>query len=123
MRILDANGNEIVSPDLSAGYLAEEKIFIAHHDRVDEVPEQWHYETTREYPNGGRDVERVIDVPFVEGRDAWDEYEDILRYVPYTQEELEKVNEPSLESRVGALELDAAETREALEMILSGVVE
>lgn len=39
------------------------------------------------------------------------------------EEALKPVPTPSLENRVEALETDAAETREALEMILSGVTE
>ena len=39
------------------------------------------------------------------------------------EEALKPVFTPSLESRVEVLEIDASETREALEMILSGVTE
>ena len=39
------------------------------------------------------------------------------------EEALKPVHTPSLENRVEVLETDAAETREALEMILSGVTE
>ena len=108
MRILDENNAEIISPDLSLGHLVEEEVFVAHHPAVEEVPEQWHYETTKEYPGGGKDVVKVVDVPWVEAKDAWDEYETIKRYVPYTEEELaameEARNRPTLESRVDVLE-------------------
>lgn len=108
MRILDENNVEIASPDLSLGHLVEEEVFVAHHPAVEEVREQWHYETVYEYLNGGKDVVRVIDVPGVEAKDAWDEYETIKRYVPYTEEELaaleEARNKPTLESRVETLE-------------------
>ena len=108
MRILDENNAEITSPDLSLGHLVEEEVFVAHHPAVEEVREQWHYETVYEYLNGGKDVVKVIDVPGVEAKDAWDEYETIKRYVPYTEEELaaleEARNKPTLESRVDVLE-------------------
>ena len=108
MRILDENNVEITSPDLSLGHLVEEEVFVAHHPAVEEVPEQWHYETIQEYPGGGKDVVKVVDVPGVEAKDAWDEYETIKRYVPYTEEELAaleaKRNRPTLESRVDVLE-------------------
>lgn len=39
------------------------------------------------------------------------------------EEALKPVPTPTLESRVDVLEIDASETREALEMILSGVTE
>ena len=108
MRILDENNLEITAPDLSLGRLVEEEVFVAHHPAVEAVPERWHYETIREYPGGGRDVRKVIDVPGVQAKDAWDEYETIRRYVPYTADELaaleEERNKPSLEDRVGTLE-------------------
>lgn len=127
MRILDSNNKEITSPDLNLGHLVQESVFVKHHDSVSAVAEQGHYKTIREYPNGGKDVEWVVDIPGVEGKDAWDEYEDIYRYTPYTAEELDEIekkrNEPSIYERVRLLESDAAETKEALNMILSGVTE
>ena len=108
MRILDENNVEITVPDLTLGHLVEEEVFVAHHPAVEAVREQWHYETIKEYSGGGRDVVKVVDVPGVEAKDAWDEYETIKRYVPYTEEELaaleEARNKPTLESRVEILE-------------------
>ena len=108
MRILDKNNVEITSPDLSLGHLVEEEVFVAHHPAVEEVRERWHYETVYEYLNGGKDVVKVVDVPGVEAKDAWDEYETIKRYVPYTEEELaaleEARNKLTLEDRVDVLE-------------------
>lgn len=92
MRILDEDGNEILNPDYSKGYTTEEEIFIAHHDAVPGVEEVWHYEVVRTYPNGGKDVEKVIDVPGVPAQDAWDEYETILRW--HWNEEPEPDPEP-----------------------------
>lgn len=99
MRILDINGIEISSPDLALGYLTEEEIFVAHHNAVDAVEEQWHYEVIAEYPNGGKDVQKVVDIEGIEAREAWDEYENIQRYILFTEEELkakeEELNRPS----------------------------
>ena len=89
MRILDENGNEVLNPDFADGYYVEDQIVIAHHQAQEYIPEQFHYEVVAEYPNGGRDVEKVIDVPGQEAREAWDETEDILRWHPYSQEEIE----------------------------------
>ena len=44
-----------------------------HHDAIQPVEEVSHLEVIKEYPNGGRDVKKVIDVPAVEGKPAWDE--------------------------------------------------
>lgn len=90
MRILDQNDNEIQPEDVDyrLGKLSDDKIFIQHHDAVEAVEEQGHYETLQEYPNGGKDVEWKVDVPGVEAKEAWDEYEDIQRYTKFTAEEL-----------------------------------
>ena len=47
-----------------------------------------HYETVAEYPGGGRDVRKVIDVPGVPAQAAWTEQVPVQRYIRYTEEEL-----------------------------------
>ena len=110
MRILDLGGMELENPDLSLGYLTEEEILISHHEAVEAAAEQWHYETIAEYPNGGKDVKKIVDIPGVEAQDAWDEYETIQRYVPYTEEELaameEARNKPTQQDDVDAMMID-----------------
>lgn len=87
MKIIDINGNPMESPDLSLGWL-EDTTRTIHHDTVQAVEEVSHYETIAEYPNGGKDVEKVVDVPGVEAKDAWDEEEHVRVYRLYTAEEL-----------------------------------
>lgn len=106
MRILDETGRELLSPDYSAGYLTPERALIARHPAVREVKEQAHYEILRSYPNGGRDVRRVVDVPGVAGSPAWDEYEDILRYRPYTPEQLRELEKPTPREDTDAMLID-----------------
>ena len=106
MKILDENNVELPSPDLSKGRLVEERLFISHHPAVEAVEDQWHYETTAVYPNGGKDVAKVVDVPGVEAKDAWDEYETVQRYIPYTDEELEAMNAPSPQDDMDAMLVD-----------------
>lgn len=86
---------ELKEYDLNKGHLKLDKLFIRHHKAVEEIKEQWHYETIAEYPNGGRDVSKVIDVPYQAPQEEYDEYEDIYVYIPYTYEELEELNKPS----------------------------
>ncbi len=118
MRIFDENNVEIVSPDLNLGYLKTEEMFVKHHDAIEAVEEVWHYETIAEYPNGGKDVAKVIDVPGVEAKEAWDEYETIQRYIPYTEEELAAIeaerNKPTQEDRIAALEEENAMLMECI---------
>jgi len=111
MRIFDKNDIEIESPDLEKGYLENDRLLIMRHEAIKAVEEVGHYETIAEYPNGGKEVAWIVDVPGVEGREAWDEYEEILRYIPYTETEL-KLRE--IEKRRRPLSL-----YEVLEMLLS----
>lgn len=116
MRIFDINNDILESFDLSVGRLELDKIFVAHHPAIDRVEDVWHYEVVHEYPNGGKDLAVIIDVPGADAVEAWDEYEDILRYIPYTQEELEK---REANQRSG-LAYRVTELEEALELLLSG---
>ena len=88
MRIFDQNNNLLETVDKSKGYLKRDSLFLRHHEAVEAVAPKGHYETVKEYPNGGKDVAWVVDVPGVAAKDAWDEYEDILRFVPYTADQL-----------------------------------
>lgn len=126
MKIIDSNGVEISTPDLTKGYLKPDTQTI-HHDAVAGVEEISHYETET-LPDGtpaiyydadgrekGRDVRKVVDVPGVAARDAYDEEVEVQRYVLYTAEELaeqekarkeaeEKAQLPTAEERLAALE-------------------
>ena len=90
MRILDENNIELAEEEvnLELGYLRPESIISIHHEAIEETKEVGHYEVIAEYPNGGKDVAWIIDVPGTEAKEAWDEYENIQRYVLYTEEEL-----------------------------------
>ena len=98
MKIIDSNGVEIASPDLTLGYLKPETQTI-HHDAVAGVEEVSHYETIREYPNGGKDVKKVVDVKAVPAQDAYDEEVEVQRYVLYTAEELAEQEKASKEAQ------------------------
>ena len=106
MRILDLSGREIDFPGHDKGYLFPERVETARHPEVKAVAEQSHYETVRTYPNGGKDVVKVVDVAKVEGRAAWVEYEDILRFHPYSQEELAEMQKPTPQEDADALLVD-----------------
>lgn len=113
MKIIDSNGVEIANPDMTKGYLKQEAQTI-HHDAVEGVEEVSHYEY-KTYPNGGKDRWKVVDVPGVAARGAYDEEVEVQRYVLYTAEELaaqekarkeaeEKAQLPTAEERLAALE-------------------
>ena len=86
MKIYDeALTTELNTPDLTLGHLEPARRLVAHHDAVER---QYHYEVmegtvTDDCPEGlRREVEDVA------ARDAYDEYEDVHKYVPYTETEL-----------------------------------
>lgn len=88
MKIIDdKTGQTIENPDLTLGYLKDETEAVEH-PAVEGMAELSHYETVAEYPNGGRDVRKVIDRVGVPARDAWTEQVPIQRYILYTAEEL-----------------------------------
>lgn len=107
MEIYNQSMERIENPDLTLGHLMP-GTRTEHHEAVEGVTEVWHYETVAEYPNGGKDIRRVIDVPGVAAQDAWDEDIPIQIYVSYTQEELDRIeaerNKPTDEERILQLE-------------------
>lgn len=136
-RILDAKNNELKPEtiDLNAGKLVPDTITV-HHEAVEGVKEVSHVEVIKEYyekgPDGepvldeeghkivfGKDVRTVIDTPGVEAKDAWDEKEEIQRYVPYTAEELEKIAKEKADAQANAAVASAE--RSAIRIILKNV--
>lgn len=123
MKIIDSNGVEIATPDLTKGYLKPETQTI-HHDAVAGVEEVSHYETET-LPDGtpaiyydadgrekGRDVRKVVDVPGVDPQPAWDEEVPVQRYILYTAEELAA----QAEAKKKAEEAAAAEAKKKAEL-------
>ena len=131
MRILDENNIELTEEqiNLELGYLRPESIISIHHEATGEVKEIGHYEVIAEYPNGGKDVAWIIDVPGTEAKEAWDEYEDIQRYVLYTEEELAardaekkaKEEEAMLNAQLRRLAENAVTWDELVEALKKGV--
>lgn len=111
MKIIDETGAAVENPDLTLGYLTDDTQPLEH-PAQEAVAEVAHYETVAEYPSGGRDVQRVVDVPGVPARPAWTEQLPIKRYIRYTAEELAAQEEArkkqeakdKLPERVDALE-------------------
>ena len=87
MKIIDETGVGVENPDLTLGYLTADTEESTH-PAIDGVEEQWHWETVTEYPNGGRDVRKVVDRPGVQAQEEWVEQVPIQKYIRYTAEEL-----------------------------------
>ena len=132
MKIFDTEGNEITNPDIEKGKLAYESLRVIHTWVID-VEERTHEKVIAEYPNGGKDVDIVIDV---EERGHWEtrdeegnvvDFDGIIpddmphenpvedvwgfqRYRVYTEEELEEIAQRKAEAEAAA---EKAEEREA----------
>lgn len=85
--------------DLGLGYLVSDTIEVSLPE-VQGVEEQGHYEVIETYPNGGKDVEWVVDVAGVEYQPARTELEPIQIYIPYTEEELEARKQQEYEDMI-----------------------
>lgn len=101
--IYDEQGDPVDNPDLTAGYLID-GTHTVHHDAVEGVQEQNHLDVVAEYPDGGMDVRRVIDVPGVKARDAWDEQVPCQIYVLHPPDLPGQGGGTSLEERVDQAE-------------------
>lgn len=112
IKVYDQQGNLLEEYDLNLGRL-ESSTRFEHHPAIEGVEEVWHWEVIAEYPNGGKDVEKVIDIEGVEAKEAWDEEIPILVYIPYTEEELREIeeerNKPSLEEEIEDLKTNKAD--------------
>ncbi len=105
MKIYNQEKTQILeNPDLSAGRLQKDKILVGAHAAVAEksaaeyaaeleaqgaTVEQIRgkfYNVVKVFPNGGKTVREIKGTP---AQEAWNEYEDIQVYIPYTAEELQ----------------------------------
>lgn len=115
MKIIDENGAAIETPDLMLGYLVDDTEPVEH-PAVEAVEELSHYETVAQYPNGGKDVRKVIDRAAVPAAPAWTEQLPIRRYIRYTAEELAQLEKEQQEARQQQEALDKLpQTLEALQ--------
>lgn len=89
MKIFDESlTTELNNPDLEKGRLEPARHLVEHHEAVERV---FHLEVMEgtvslENPKGLRH-----EVEDVAPKAAWDEWEDVQKYVPYTEEELAKI--------------------------------
>lgn len=122
MKVYNQEKTKILTDyDLTLGKLVGDKIMIMHHDavsyqpavsveeKIKEIKERggivenshglW-AEITEVFENGARTAVLIEETPAVPAKEAYDEYEDIAVYIPYTEEELEKQKQEKYETRV-----------------------
>ena len=90
---------ELTTYDLTKGKLVDDTITTTI-QAVQGQEEVGHYEVVATYPNGGQDVEWVVDKPYIEAQAERKEVEEIQVYVPFTTEEQAKYDIEKYESLV-----------------------
>lgn len=96
---------ELKEYDLTKGYLEDAQIVSKHHEAT---PRKFHYENMKHDSIDGLRHE-VEDAP---AQPAWDEYEAVKRYVPYTDEELAAIAEKEKQEKLAADELERQQKEE-----------
>ena len=87
MRVFNQDKNrELTQYDLDRGYLKEDKLFVKHHEAVEFTPAVGHYHAYID-EEGITNLRWVVDTLSVPACEAYDEYEDILIYIPYSEKE------------------------------------
>ena len=122
MKIINAQGEVLTAPDLTLGYLQPERRLLCHHEAVPEQAMQFHLEEVESFPNGGKIVERIIDTPHRDAQAAWDEYEEVLVYTPYTQQELVQMEIADLKEQLANTDYVACKAMD-LAVNATGLVE
>ncbi len=120
--------------DRENGYLKPDKIATTHHDAVpaktieEQIAElelqgvkiERHsdkfYRVLAVYPSGGKDVEEIVEIP---AKEAYDDYEDIQVYIPFTEQELK---ERADRKRSAELKAELVKVKEDVEQVEFGLV-
>lgn len=113
MKVYDENLMvELKEYDLTKGHLEDAQIVSKHHEAT---PRKFHYEIMEHDSIEGLRHE-VEDAP---AQPAWDEYEAVKRYVPYTEEELaeEKAKQEAMKKAQSEAEFKAQAEKEQAEKI------
>lgn len=97
---------ELQSYDLSLGYLIDD-ILVINHEEIVGQEEEGHYETVAEYENGGKDVQWIVDKPYIEHKEAWIENIPIKVYIEYTQSQIRK---NAIEKNISEIKEELAKT-------------
>ena len=121
MRILNSDKTQELSRDeidLEKGHLVSDKLFVGHHEAV-EASDAKYADRVERLPNGSTQVWKDLISPAVEAKDAYDEYEDIQVYVPYTDDELK---ERADRKRHAELKSELAKIKEDIEQETFGLV-
>lgn len=122
MKIYNQEKTKIIEePNLELGYLDNDKLFVKHHPATETIIGKTASQQANELREIGYDIMveddiyyvivsknsdgnaisrfALHDVPDIPAQEAYDEYEDILVYIPYTEEQLEEIEKEKLRER------------------------
>ncbi len=125
--------------DFKIGHLVPDKIVVAHHEATELIPAKTVAEQLAElvdsgeiveeingayykihkYPNGGKDATPIVEIPAKPATVAYDDYEDIKVYMPYTADELQSI---ANNKRHAELKAELAKIKEDIEQENFGIV-
>lgn len=92
--------------DFEKGYLKADKLFVVHHEAVEAKPAVYG-DKIEILSNGSKQNLKPLISPAVEAKEAWDEYEDIQVYVPYTENELAEREIRALKAKLSETDYQA----------------
>ncbi len=104
--------------DFEKGYLIKDKLFVKHYEAVKAKPAVYG-DKIEILPNGSTQNFKPLISEAVEAKEAYDEYEDIQVFVPYTEEELKKRAD---EKRHSELKAELEKIKEDIEQEMFGIV-
>ena len=114
MKVYNEDKTQILTEyDLTVGELIESTITVTTPE-IKGVEEIGHYEVLQEYPNGGKDVKWVVDIEGVEYQPARTYEEEILVYVPFTEEEKIQIQIEELKALLVATDYQAIKFAEGI---------
>lgn len=99
--------------DYSKGYTVIEKMLVAHHEAIEAREEISHIEYVKK-PSGKIIEKKVVDIPAVKGREAWNEYKDVLVYKLYTEKQLAQREIGRLKQKLNNTDYQAIKYAEGL---------
>ena len=121
MRIFDETKTlELVEKqiDREKGYLKPDKLFIMHHEAV-EGKEAVYSDRIEILPNGSTQTWKDLITPKIDSKEAYDEFDDIMVYIPYSKEEIEKIEN---KKRYDKLKLEIEKIKEDIEQETFGII-
>lgn len=86
----------LTNPDLTKGKIVKEQVFVKHHD------EKEFYEQIPVFDNDGK-ITGYENGEYLGGQGAFDAYEYIKAYIPYTVDELNTIKEKKYKDKVKQL--------------------